>query len=125
MGATSSRPLSGISRNSPPSDCPSIAPSSMLSPTSQPRLSPIRSIPCRQSLSVLLSREKLITRVLFVQANGVVIGLALATPPPPASLLGAGHRWGVLRGTRFGRRRLRGRPHVSTSSLHHLEQGAA
>src|SRR3954470_14811277 len=28
-GATSSKPSSGISRNSPPSDCPSIAPSSM------------------------------------------------------------------------------------------------
>src|SRR3954453_14722888 len=63
MGATSSKPLSVTSRNSRPSDFPSIAPSSMLSPTSQPRLSPIRSIPCRQSLSVLLSREKLITRV--------------------------------------------------------------
>src|SRR3954469_21332821 len=63
MGATSSKPLSVTSRNSPPSDCPSIAPSSMLSPTSQPRLSPIRSIPCRQSRSVLLSHEKLITRV--------------------------------------------------------------
>src|SRR4051794_22983520 len=75
MGATSSKPLSVTSRNSRPSDFPSIAPSSMLSPTSQPRLSPIRSIPCRQSLSVLLSREKLITRVGVEQrAGGEEIG---------------------------------------------------
>src|SRR3954471_22679871 len=68
MGATSSKPSSVTSRNSPPSDFPSIAPSSMLSPTSRPRLSPIRSIPCRQSRSRPLSHKKPVTRVIVVPA---------------------------------------------------------
>src|SRR3954447_7142511 len=63
MGVTSSKPLLVTSRNSRPSDSPSIVPSSMPSPISSPRLSPIRSIPFRQSRSGPLSHEKPITQV--------------------------------------------------------------
>ena len=62
---------------------------------------------------------------LFVQANGLIINLALATPSRPAALLGAGHRRWLLRRNYCGCGGVRCGPHILAAAFYHLEQGAA